>query len=481
MNRFRFPSLRTLLLVSFAMVMLPLILALWSALYSIEKMSGLSQQVVYQSVQMTQGSRMVLEHLIAMERSAKQYLVLEDSSFWDTYKRNRETFVIAMKELLEAGGAYPDLEKRLRKLEGYEFDLYAMLLEPELDNRAKLVAADQFGYLRGLADEVWQLSITLVGKSLQQLELQSQQARQQTVRNLMILLPVAAVLLVFFVYLIIRPIRQLEAAIRRLGDRHFEEPIEVQGPKDLEILGQALDWMRTRLRMLEAEKQRFMRNISHELKTPLANIHEGVELLHDRVVGELNTEQDEIVQIITGNTTKLYKMIEDLIRYSQMQQVEENLRPQVINMALLVQEVIEEYTDRLKINDIRIKSQLDPVEILGFPAFLRTMVDNLISNAVKYSPPGSQIQIDLYRKGDTLQFEVRDQGPGIPPEERKRIFDALFLGKMGRRLGIEGTGLGLAIVNESVMMHRGKIEVLDAPFGKGAFFRVILPLKGVFR
>ncbi len=463
------------------MVMLPLILALWSALYSIEKMSGMSQQVVYQSVQMTQGSRMVLEHLIAMERSAKQYLVLEDPSFWENYKRNRDTFVLAMKELLDAGETHPELEKKLRKLEGYEFDLFAMLLEPGLDNQSKLAAADQFGYLRELAEDVWQLSITLIGKSLQQLEWQSQQARRQTLRNLMILLPVAAVLLGFFVYLIIRPIRQLEAAIRRLGDRHFDEPIEVQGPKDLEILGQALDWMRTRLRMLEAEKQRFMRNISHELKTPLANIHEGVELLHDRVVGELNTEQNEIVRIIAGNTTKLYRMIEDLIRYSQMQQVEENLRPQVINMALLVQEVIEEYTDRLKINNIQIKSRLDPVEILGFPEFLRTMVDNLISNAVKYSPPGSQIRIYLYRKGGGLHFEVCDQGPGIPPEERKRVFDALFLGRVGRRLGIEGTGLGLAIVNESVMMHRGKVEVLDSPFGKGAFFRVTLPLNGVFK
>ena len=463
------------------MVMLPLILALWSALYSIEKMSGYSQEVVYQSVQMTQGSRMLLEQLIAMERSAKQFLILEDPSFWETFKHNRESFLVALAGLLDAGKRYPDLERKLRKLEGYEFDLYTMLLDPRLDIPSKLVAADQYGGLRDLAEDIWRLSISLIGKNLQQLEVRSEQARQQTLRNLMILMPVAVVLLVFFVYLIIRPIRQLKAAIRKLGERYFDEPIVVQGPKDLEALGQALDWMRTRLRMLEAEKQRFMRNISHELKTPLANIHEGVELLHDRVVGELNTEQDEIVQIIAGNTTKLYRMIEDLIRYSQMQQVEENLRTQVINMALLVQEVIEEYTDRLRINNIRIKSRLEPVEIRGFPAFLRTMVDNLLSNAVKYSPPNSEIQVNLYRKDGMLYFEVLDQGPGIPPEERKRVFDALYLGNMGRKLEIEGTGLGLAIVNESVIMHRGQVEILDSPKGKGAWFRVTLPLNGVFK
>ncbi len=461
------------------MVMLPLMLALGSALYSLEKMSGFSREAVYRSVHMTQGSRMLLEQLIAMERSAKQFLILEDPTFLDNYYRNRESFVTTLKELFTSVDRHSALERKLGKLEGYEFDLYTLLLEPGIDNQTKLAAADQFGSLRELADQIWRLSIEVVAGNLEQLQLRSKQARQQTLRNLTILMPVAVLLLIFFIYLIIRPIRQLEAAIRRLGDRNFEAPIEVKGPKDLELLGQALDWLRTRLRMLEAEKQRFMRNISHELKTPLANIHEGVELLHDRVVGELNTEQNEIVQIISSNASKLYHMIEDLIRYSQMQQVEENLRPQVINMALLVEEVIEEYSVRLRINNIRIHSQLKPVEILGFPMFLRTMVDNLVSNAVKYSPPNSVIRVTLFRRRGVLYFEIHDQGPGIPPEERKRVFDALYQGSTGRKLGIEGTGLGLAIVNECVIMHRGQVEILEPSDGKGAYFRVSIPLTGV--
>ncbi|HID05990.1 MAG TPA: HAMP domain-containing histidine kinase [Armatimonadetes bacterium] len=428
---------------------------------------------------MTHVSRMLLEHLIAMERSAKQFLILEDPTFLDSYLHNRESFVAAIKELFAAVERQPEMEQNLRSLEGYEFDLYTLLLEPGLDNQTKLAAATQFGFLRELADRVWYLSIELVGRNLEQLELRSKNARQQALRNLTILMPVAVLLLIFFIYLIIRPIRQLEAAIRRLGDRHFDEPIEVQGPKDLEVLGQALDWLRTRLRMLEAEKQRFMRNISHELKTPLANIYEGVELLHDRVVGELNTEQNEIVRIISTNASRLYQMIEDLIRYSQMQQIEENLHPQVINMALLVEEVIEEYAVRLRINNILILSQLKPVEILGFPVFLRTMVDNLVSNAVKYSPPNSEIRIKLYRRQGVLFFEILDQGPGIPGGERKRVFDALYQGSTGRKLGIEGTGLGLAIVNECVIMHRGQVEILDPPDEKGAYFRVSIPLNSV--
>lgn len=461
------------------MVQLPLILALGSALYSLETMSRFSRDTIYRSVHMTQGSRMLQEQLVAMERSVKQFLVLEDPVFLDNYYRNREFFVSALGELLQSVQKNTVLERKLRRLEGYEFDLYTLLLRPGLDNQIKLAASDQFRHLRGLAGQVWHLSLEQVGTTLEQLEERSSQARAQTLTNLAILLPVAILLLIFFIYLIIRPIHQLEEAIRRLGDRNFKDPIEVQGPRDLELLGQALDWLRTRLRMLEAEKQRFMRNISHELKTPLANIHEGAELLDDRVVGELNTEQSEIVHIIASNATKLYQMIEDLIRYSQMQQVEENLRPQVINMAVLVEEVLEEYADRLRINNIRIQSDLKPVEILGFPMFLRTMVDNLVSNAVKYSPPDSEIRITLYRRMGVLYFEILDQGPGIAPEERKRVFDALYQGSTGRKLGIEGTGLGLAIVNECVIMHRGQVEILDPPDGKGTFFRVSIPLNGV--
>lgn len=478
MNRLRLPSLRTLLLLSFALVLLPLILALGSALYSLENLTGYSRIAVYRSVRVTQGGRTLLEQLTAMERSAKQSLILDDPVLFDHYRHAREVLVAELHALLDAVTDEPEMYRLLQKLEGYEFDLYAMLLNPQMAKEAKLAVADQFQQLRQLANEVWQLSISQVGKNLEALEQHSVQARQQTMGHLMILLPVAGVLLVFFIYLLNRPIRQLDAAIRKLGDRNFDQPIIVQGPQDLEALGQRLDWLRVRLRMLEAEKQRFMRNISHELKTPLANINEGGELLADHVVGELNTEQEEIVRIIVTNAGRLYRMIEDLIRYSQLQDTDTILRPQKIDVAQLVDEVLNDYQARLKINEIRLRRRVKSVEILGFPELLRSMVDNLLSNAVKYSPQGGIIEILLSQESGKMLFEIGDQGPGIPHEERHRIFDALYQGSVGRRLGIEGTGVGLAIVNECVMLHRGQIEILDRE-GWGAYFRVTLPLDGV--
>lgn len=479
MKPLRFPSLHTLLLVSFSLVLLPLLLAVGSALYSLEKLTGYSQTVVYRSVRMTHSSRMLLEHLIAMERSARQYLVLADPALFEYYQDMRETFVAelqGMQEVVEGA----ELTRLLAKLEGYEFDLYTILLDPSIDIQTKVIEADQFPRLRQLANQVWQRSNLMVAKNLEALEQHSQQAQQQTLKHLMVLLPIAVLLLVFFVVLIIRPIRQLDAAIRKLGDKDFDQPIKVQGPRDLEALGRRLDWLRTRLSMLEAGKQRFMRNISHELKTPLANIHEGIELLADQVVGALTLEQAEIVQIIFDNTGKLYRMIEDLIHYSQLQQVDEAIRPKMINMALLVEEVIEDYRVRLRANELRLQSRLAPVKFHGFPELLRSMIDNLISNAIKYSPRGGEITVALFQRKNMMYFEIQDQGPGIPPEERRRVFDALYQGAIGRKLGIEGTGLGLAIVNECVVMHHGQVEILEPPHGRGAYFRVVMPLDGVW-
>ncbi len=400
MKSFRFPSLHTLILASFSLVLLPLLLALGSALYALEKLTSYGQNVVYRSVRITHSSRVLLEHLVAMERSARQSLILADPGLFQYYQDVRKTFVA------------------------------------ELQGLQKIVAEADLTRL-------------------------------------------LALLLGFFFVSIIRPIRQLDAAIRKLGDKDFNQPIKVQGPRDLEALGKRLEWLRTRLSMLEAGKQRFMRNISHELKTPLANIHEGVELLADQVVGELTLEQAEIIRIILDNADKLYRMIEDLIRYSQLQRVDEAMHPQMVDMKLLVEETIEDYRVRLCANELRLQSQLAPLKFYGFPELLRSMVDNLLSNAVKYSPRGGEITVALFHKEGNMYFEIKDQGPGILPEERKRVFDVLYQGVIGRKLGIEGTGLGLAIVNECVVMHHGRVDILDPPHGQGAYFQVVIPLEGV--
>src|SRR5687768_3858820 len=145
------------------------------------------------------------------------------------------------------------------------------------------------------------------------------QAQQITLWQLLALFPVVIFLVVGFTILIARPIRQIDAAIRRLGGADFSIPVQVGGPEDLQQLGERLDWMRSRLADLEQQKNRFLRHMSHELKTPLTALREGAELLSEEIVGKLAPEQREIAEILRHNSIELQKLIEDLLSYGASQ------------------------------------------------------------------------------------------------------------------------------------------------------------------
>ena len=113
-----------------------------------------------------------------------------------------------------------------------------------------------------------------------------------------------------------RPLKRLENAIVGLGENRLDEVIEINGPADLALVGERLNWLRLRLSELDADKSRFLRHISHELKTPLASLREGVSLLEDEVAGPLSQDQREIAQILKHNTGLLQSQIEDLLRFN---------------------------------------------------------------------------------------------------------------------------------------------------------------------
>eukprot|EP01034_Spumella_vulgaris_P019194 gene19194-24529_t len=137
-----------------------------------------------------------------------------------------------------------------------------------------------------------------------------------------------------------RPLKQIEQAIHRLGENRYGDAIAVEGPNDLRRLGQQLNWLRQRLSDLEADKSRFLRHISHELKTPLAALVEGVALLEDQVLGALTPQQREIAAILRQNTASLQNQIEDLLRYNAANFDAQHLLRAPYEPAALLHEVI---------------------------------------------------------------------------------------------------------------------------------------------
>jgi two-component system sensor histidine kinase GlrK len=289
---------------------------------------------------------------------------------------------------------------------------------------------------------------------------------------LLISLSVAAILL--FSLLLSRPLRQIDHTINELGRGAFAQPIHISGPKDLERLGKQLEWLRLRLLDLAQERNRFLRHMSHELKTPLANIREGTELLMDGAVGKLEHGQREVIGILRENGIRLQRMIENLLSFSAWQTSSVGLEISQFRLQPLVKQIIENQQLAMLSRRLRLDVSVQNLNISADRGKLRLILENLLSNAVKYAPLDGAILIRACAEDGNLVLEVADTGPGIPLDERPYIFDAFYSGQAPGG-HVRGTGIGLSVVLEFVVAHQGKIQIIDGDWS-GAHFRIQMPL-----
>ena len=277
--------------------------------------------------------------------------------------------------------------------------------------------------------------------------------------------------------LVARPIRQIDSAISQLGQSGFAKPIAVKGPTDLERLGRQLEWLRVRLLELAQEKNRFLRHMSHELKTPLANIREGTELLLDGTVGQLQKPQREVTDILRSNGLKLQQLIENLLSFSAWQTKTEVLTLTDFEMRPLVISVAKAQRLALKAANIQLKLEIDDITVNADREKIRTVLDNLLSNAIKFTPRSGFITIRAHKTASSFVLEFGDTGPGIPTEESPRIFEAFFQGRREQGGQVAGTGIGLSVVLECIQAHQGSVELVDSEEFSGAHFRIDIPQK----
>jgi two-component system, NtrC family, sensor histidine kinase GlrK len=470
-------SFITLILGGFCIVAVPLSAGLIIAAVQMEYLARQSAAAVYKSVQVTQGSRILVQQLIAMERAARQFQVLNDPALDEAYRTNRRKFRDILEQLL-ALSLNKEQRQRFEILARREGELYTLLSVYTLDSKANQRAVNKFADLSEQAQDLLAESNRLVGEEVNALQETAREAKESLFWQALGLVPAAAVMTGLFTVLIRRYFRQLDNAIRCLGNGDFNTPIKVTGPRDLEALGHQLDWLRRRLVELEEAKTKFLRHVSHELKTPLTALREGAELLCDQVAGRLNSQQVEVARILRDNSLRLQKLIENMLSFSLAGTSQNQYFPDIVQLDQLVKVVLTDHKPTTLSKRVRFATDLNPVLVFGDRDRLKAIVDNLVSNALKYSPSDSLIEIKLTQKGNQAYLDVHDSGPGIAPEESLRIFDSFYQGKEQPVGPVKGTGLGLSIVKESVLAHGGNIELINTD-KKGAHFRVTLPLRAV--
>ena len=463
------------MLIGFTIVAAPLLFAIVNAAVQMNRLSARSEQLVVHGVRGTRNNQRMFEEIGALERTARLYQVIGSADFLDAYARNQEHLVATLNEMhgmpldsesLSVAQALQDESARLQQE-----------LKSSAPNSARMAELfNAFPQLSEKASKVSDHVSAQIDRELTSLQLATQLAQRNLFWETLLLVPLTLAVVGVFTYLFGRPIRAIDRAISELGRGTFSRPIAIRGPADLERLAAQLEWLRGRLLDLAQEKNRFLRHMSHELKTPLANIREGTELLMDGAVGELQSGQREVTAILRENGMKLQRLIENLLSFSAWQAKSVGLEITEFKLRPLVKSVLENQQLTLVAQRVRLDVHVEDLTPLADRGKVRLILDNLLSNAIKFTPRGGTISIHARGEREQLVIDVMDSGPGIPPDERIRIFEAFYQGKTPQGGHVKGTGIGLSVVTEFVNAHAGSIEILEAKSG-GAQFRVRLPMR----
>jgi two-component system sensor histidine kinase GlrK len=488
-------SLSGLMLLGFFLVAVPLLIALINAAFQIRGLAARSHALVAQGVEITRYNQLLLEQIASLERTARLYQIIGNRELLETYRHNHTRFNGTLEELarlVEPLGPSPVRDAQMQRLRIESLHLLQVqqsrdTADPERGAAAANGQAIDQGASVGDFSMLWEGATALTDLNRRQIDAQLvslKQATDRTRRSLFwqsaALVPWTIGLALGFTLLLVRPLRLLDRIIGELGRGTFSRPIKVGGPRDLEQLGHQLEWLRMRLLELAQEKNRFLRHMSHELKTPLANIREGTELLMDGSVGPLGEDQREVAAILRDNGLKLQRLIENLLSFSAWQAQSTGLELSEFKLRPLVKGVLESQQLTLVSQRVKLDIRIEEVTVTADRAKLRLILDNLLSNAIKFTPRNGAIAIHAALVGRQLVLDVADSGPGIPVDERARIFEAFYQGKAQQGGHVRGTGIGLSVVIEFVHAHGGTIDIVDGEY-PGAHFRVRLPVKHLAR
>jgi len=469
-------SLNGLILVGFGLVALPLLVGVLWALFNLDRLAEQSERLVSTGMQAAENNRLLTERVGSLERVARQYTVLRNEASLALLQQDLDTInerldsMRPLTEMASATGMLVSIGTTARTI-------VESLAVPNLSAAAAQQAITQFAPLREDVSRLTGILSAYVDLELEALQDRTRSAQQISAWQVAALVPGTLILVLFFTLLVAKPIRQIDSAISQLGQSGFSKPIEIRGPSDLERLGRQLEWLRLRLLELAQEKNRFLRHMSHELKTPLANIREGTELLLDGTLGDLDPAQREVADILRMNGLKLLQLIENLLSFSAWQTKNEVLTLTDFPLRALVISVAKQQRLALKAAHIQLRLEVEDIIVNADRDKIRTVLDNLLSNAVKFTPKGGYVTIRAQRTSTSFVIEFADTGPGIPADERPRIFEAFFQGRREQGGQVAGTGIGLSVVLECVQAHDGAVELVETGEFPGAHFKIQVPQK----
>jgi heavy metal sensor kinase len=269
------------------------------------------------------------------------------------------------------------------------------------------------------------------------------------------------------------PVDAMVEAARRIEAEDLTKRIPApSGEDELARLGAVLNDMLARLERSFGAVRRFSADAAHELRTPLTILKGEIEVALRS--SEAPVEIRRTLVSCLEEVDRLNSLMEDLLLMARMEGKALSAAPRPVNLAEILKDAAPALSElAARAGNVCTVAAAPPQWIEGYDSLLFRLVFNLAENAIKYTPSGGRIEVTLEQQDGSAVLQVKDNGPGIPPDAQEHIFDRFYRGDPAREGS--GTGLGLALVRAIVELHRGQIH-LSSDVGKGSCFRVTLPL-----
>ncbi len=275
------------------------------------------------------------------------------------------------------------------------------------------------------------------------------------------------------------PIDNFISVSKEISKGNFNIKAKERGPAELVEMAKALNYMSAELDDYEQNRKKFVSDVSHELKTPLATI----KLICDSIVTTDNPEP-EMIQDFLGDLSdevdRLTRIVERLLTLTKMDSNQNSASLTPVDFEVMISAIVRKLSPNAEAKDIVLYTDYDALGLepmmLDYDKIWEAIY-NIVDNAIKYTPEGGFVKLGLEEKGKRLIVTIEDNGPGIPDEEKEKIFERFYRLDDSRTRDTGGTGLGLAIAKEAVLLHDGEISVQNAEAG-GSVFVITLPYSG---
>ncbi|MFY0677689.1 MAG: HAMP domain-containing histidine kinase [Neptuniibacter sp.] len=455
----RLSSLKQLVLLSFLVVVTPFGILIFYATDALVEQSAQGRVLAQQALEVTRRGQQLEQLAEDITRSARQYQVIAKPEI----KQRLEQFVQEYKQQLI-------VHSFILPSDGNRRAITALL--DSIENTEVHEDSSLLSFTRTLNQQI----DLILDRRLQALNETAQQTQAQLSSLAILLLTIEALLILFFSLTITRPVKRVAARIRALGTGEEYSGARVGGPDELIHIDQQLDWLTERLAEVENEKQRFLRHMSHELKTPLTTLREGSDLLADQITGELNENQMEIALLLQKNSRELQSLIEQLLDYSRLSQ-HEPVTMQTVQLRSILTESLEPYKLLLEQKDIRVSLPQSDASFYTDRAMLIRILSNLISNAALYGSESGRLVISCTSDSEHVHIDITNDGPTIPKADLPHLFEPFFQGHNRRKGPVKGSGIGLSIVRDAAESIGAKVELV-LNINNRVGFRIYLPQHG---